>query len=216
VLLLTAPETPLLFMGQEWAAGTPFQYFTDHEPELGRKVTEGRRREFSAFTAFAATGDDTGGLPDPQDDATFAESRLDWTELEREPHASIRRLYAAVLALRGREPALRRSTGTSFDAVALDEDTVAVRRVAEGDAIVVVARLRGAGAVALEPVAGGVAADADWRCLLTTEDARFSAEPEPPVLHLGARPPRIGFSRPGAVVIGARGLHGGTRAGARP
>jgi maltooligosyltrehalose trehalohydrolase len=53
VLLLTAPETPLLFMGQEWAASTPFLFFTDHPPELGRLVTKGRRREFRRFTAFA-------------------------------------------------------------------------------------------------------------------------------------------------------------------
>ena len=49
VLLLTAPMTPLLFMGQEWAASTPFQFFTDLEPELGSLVTDGRRREFSNF-----------------------------------------------------------------------------------------------------------------------------------------------------------------------
>ena len=48
VLLLCAPETPLLFMGQEWAATSPFLYFTDHEPRLGRLVTEGRRREFKS------------------------------------------------------------------------------------------------------------------------------------------------------------------------
>jgi len=52
-VLLVAPETPLLFMGQEWAASSPFLYFTDHHQELGRLVTEGRRREFSRFDAFA-------------------------------------------------------------------------------------------------------------------------------------------------------------------
>ena len=56
MLLLLAPELPLVFMGQEWAASTPFQYFTDHEPELGRLVTEGRRREFARFEAFARRG----------------------------------------------------------------------------------------------------------------------------------------------------------------
>src|SRR5262249_26784144 len=52
-LLLLVPETPLLFMGQEFAASTPFLFFTDHESELGRRVTEGRRAEFAAFAAFA-------------------------------------------------------------------------------------------------------------------------------------------------------------------
>ena len=55
-LLLTAPMTPLLFMGQEWAASSPFQYFTDLEPELGTLVTEGRRREFKDFPEFAEPG----------------------------------------------------------------------------------------------------------------------------------------------------------------
>ena len=52
-LLLLLPEIPLLFMGQEWAATAPFQYFTDHVPELGKLVTEGRRNEFRRFAAFA-------------------------------------------------------------------------------------------------------------------------------------------------------------------
>ena len=62
--------TPLLFMGQEWAASTPFQYFTDLGPDLGRLVTEGRRTEFAAFPEFS----DPGGperIPDPQAEATF-------------------------------------------------------------------------------------------------------------------------------------------------
>ena len=53
MLLLCLPQTPLLFMGQEWACSSPFCFFTDHTPELGRLVTEGRRREFKAFSAFA-------------------------------------------------------------------------------------------------------------------------------------------------------------------
>ena len=70
-LLLTAPFVPMLFLGEEWAASTPFQYFTDHEDaELGRAVSEGRRREFAAF------GWDPSGVPDPQDPATFERSRL--------------------------------------------------------------------------------------------------------------------------------------------
>src|SRR5205823_431831 len=79
-LLLLAPETPLLFMGQELAASSPFQYFTDHEPELGRLVTEGRRREFRSFAAFAEQPE---RVPDPQDEATFRRSQLDWHDAER-------------------------------------------------------------------------------------------------------------------------------------
>ena len=53
VALLASPETPMLFMGQEWAASTPFHYFTDHDPELGRAVREGRAVEFRKYPDFA-------------------------------------------------------------------------------------------------------------------------------------------------------------------
>ena len=74
VVLLTCPMTPLLFMGQEWAASSPFLYFTDLEPDLGRAVTEGRRREFKDFPSFAGAGE----VPDPQAESTFAQSKLIW------------------------------------------------------------------------------------------------------------------------------------------
>ena len=100
-LLLLSPETPLLFMGQEWAASTPFLYFTDHHEELGRLVTEGRRREFERFPAFSDAAARMK-IPDPQDAATFEASRLRWDEVDREPHAAMRRLHRALIALRPR------------------------------------------------------------------------------------------------------------------
>ena len=105
-LLLTCPQTPLLFMGQEWAASAPFLYFTDHDEDLGKIVTEGRRREFRHFLAFVDP-EAREKIPDPQAVSTFETSRLDWSELEREPHASTFRLYRALLGLRRSEPALR-------------------------------------------------------------------------------------------------------------
>ncbi len=102
-LLLFAPETPLLFMGQEFAASAPFQYFTDHDPELGRLVTEGRRREFASFPAFAEHPE---LVPDPQDPATFQRSKLDMAERKR--HAEVYRLYHELLRLRREDPVLRR------------------------------------------------------------------------------------------------------------
>ncbi len=70
-LLLLAPQIPLMFMGDEWGARTPFHFFTSHGPELARAVREGRRREFAAFAGFSALAD---SLPDPNDPATFAAS----------------------------------------------------------------------------------------------------------------------------------------------
>ncbi|HEU0166306.1 MAG TPA: malto-oligosyltrehalose trehalohydrolase, partial [Chloroflexota bacterium] len=69
LVLLSLPMTPMLWMGQEFAASTPFQYFTDHEPELGRNVTEGRRKEFRHFAAFSAPGA-AERIPDPQAEGT--------------------------------------------------------------------------------------------------------------------------------------------------
>jgi maltooligosyltrehalose trehalohydrolase len=100
-LVLTAPYTPMLFMGEEWGAGTPWQYFTDHaDPELARAVTEGRRAE------FAAHGWGGSGGPDPQGEATFLRSKLDWSEPDREPHTGLLRWYRELIALRRARPEL--------------------------------------------------------------------------------------------------------------
>jgi len=100
-LVMTAPFVPLLFMGEEWGASTPFQYFTDHDdPELGRAVTEGRQSEFQSF------GWAPDQVPDPQVEETFARSKLNWTELETEPHAGILDWYRSLIELRRSTPAL--------------------------------------------------------------------------------------------------------------
>ncbi|MFO7955358.1 malto-oligosyltrehalose trehalohydrolase [Thioalkalivibrio sp.] len=101
-LVMTSPFVPMLFQGEEWAAATPFLYFTDHsDADLGRAVTEGRRREFAAFRRDT----DPGNVPDPQSIETFEQSRLDWNEFEREPHADILQWYQALIALRHAHPA---------------------------------------------------------------------------------------------------------------
>ncbi|MDQ1626212.1 MAG: maltooligosyltrehalose trehalohydrolase [Actinomycetota bacterium] len=100
-LVLTAPFTPMLFMGEEWAAATPWQYFTDHqEPALADAVRTGRRHE------FAEHGWAEEDVPDPQDPATLARSCLDWSELDREPHLAALAWYRELLRLRRAEPEL--------------------------------------------------------------------------------------------------------------
>jgi maltooligosyltrehalose trehalohydrolase len=100
-LLLTAPFTPMLFMGEEWAASSPWQFFTSHpEPELADAVRTGRRRE------FAAHGWASADVPDPQDPATFERSKLDWDELGKPGHAEILALYKRLIALRRQYPDL--------------------------------------------------------------------------------------------------------------
>ncbi|MDQ0727547.1 malto-oligosyltrehalose trehalohydrolase [Microbacterium sp. W4I20] len=101
VLTLTAPGTPMLFMGEEWGASTPWQFFTSHpEPELGRLVSEGRKAEFARMEW------DTDSVPDPQDPATFERSHLDWSELSRPDHARLLNLYRELAALRRERPEL--------------------------------------------------------------------------------------------------------------
>jgi maltooligosyltrehalose trehalohydrolase len=93
-LLLCAPQAPLLYMGQEWATKTPFIYFTDHHPELGKLVSKGRKEEFKDFPGFS------GEVPDPQDPETFLTSKLDWAQSERGLHAKTLNLYRDLLSLR--------------------------------------------------------------------------------------------------------------------
>ncbi|HEX3394018.1 MAG TPA: malto-oligosyltrehalose trehalohydrolase [Acidimicrobiales bacterium] len=100
-LVLCSPFVPMLFQGEEWGASTPFQYFTDHgNADLGRAVSEGRRREFAAF------GWDPDDVPDPQDPETFRRSRLDWDELGRPPHDEVLAWHRELLGLRREVPAL--------------------------------------------------------------------------------------------------------------
>jgi maltooligosyltrehalose trehalohydrolase len=100
-LVLTSPFTPMLFMGEEWGAGTPWQFFTSHpEPELGKATAEGRIGE------FAEHGWDAAVVPDPQDPETFTRSKLDWSELEREPHAHLLTVHRTLLRLRRQHPEL--------------------------------------------------------------------------------------------------------------
>lgn len=95
VLTLTAPGTPMLFMGEEWGASTPWQFFTSHpEPELAEATAKGRKAE------FARMGWDESLVPDPNDPATFERSKLDWTELERGDHARLLELYRRLARLR--------------------------------------------------------------------------------------------------------------------
>ncbi len=144
-LLCLAPYTPLIFQGQEWAASTPFLYFTDHNEELGRLVTEGRRKEFAGFAAFVDP-EKVKTIPDPQAEATFASSKLRWEEGAAGVHAQTLALYREALRLRREEKAiLARSDRANWQAVALGENTVAIAYTdtAAGEMCMVVVNLKG-------------------------------------------------------------------------
>ena len=113
-LVLTAPYTPMLFMGEEWGADTPWQYFTDHvEPWLADAVAQGRRDEFARH-GWAAED-----VPDPQDKATFIRSKLDWSQPDQDWHRDMLAWYTELIALRRSRPEL---TDPRLDRVHADYD----------------------------------------------------------------------------------------------
>jgi maltooligosyltrehalose trehalohydrolase len=94
-LVLLSPFVPMLFMGEEWGASTPFLFFSDHlDPAISRATSKGRVKEFEAF------GWRPEDVPDPQELSTFERSRLDWSECRREPHRSLLEWYRGLLRLR--------------------------------------------------------------------------------------------------------------------
>jgi len=97
-LVMASPFVPLVFQGEEWAASTPFQYFTDHEPDLGKRISEGRKQEFATF------GWKPEEIPDPQDETTFSRSRLRWDEIAQPAHAGVLAWYRELIALRQSVP----------------------------------------------------------------------------------------------------------------
>jgi maltooligosyltrehalose trehalohydrolase len=125
-LLCLVPYTPLIFQGQEWAASTPFLYFTDHNAELGRLVTEGRRKEFQGFGAFTDEAS-VKRIPDPQAESTFLASKLRWQEAAADIHAGVRALYREALRLRREEPALREHARSQWHVLDFGEGKLALR-----------------------------------------------------------------------------------------
>jgi maltooligosyltrehalose trehalohydrolase len=131
-LLLLLPQTPLLFMGQEFGAGTPFMYFTDHDEELGRAVTEGRRAEFGGFGGF---GDgDTSWIPDPQDHETFLLSKLRHDEARAGAGKAALAFHREALAIRASDPVLRAARRTAGCITALARDAAVLATMEAGGA----------------------------------------------------------------------------------
>jgi maltooligosyltrehalose trehalohydrolase len=132
-LVMTAPFIPMLFQGEEWGASSPFLYFTDHEdPELGRAVTEGRRREFASFREHGEQ------VPDPQALGTFKRSKLIWAERQQQPHATLLDWHRRLIRLRRETPSL--SDGR-FERLTVDFDEQSAWLVVKRGPIAVVCNL---------------------------------------------------------------------------
>ena len=116
VATLASPFTPMLFMGEEFGASTPWQFFTSHpEPELAEATATGRLEE------FAAMGWDPEVVPDPQDPETFTRSKLKWPEASDGEHARLLDLYKQLISLRRATPELSQP-GFAATSVAFDDD----------------------------------------------------------------------------------------------
>lgn len=177
-VMLFAPETPLIFMGQEFAASTPFCFFTDMPEELGRLVTEGRRKEFREFGAFA---DEhlRDSIPDPQARSTFERSKLRLDERDR--HADVYRLYRDLIQLRTTDPVMQGSGRSLTEAIALGAELLSVRRWIESEELLLIANF---GPETSTPLSD------DWAIVLSTnEDANEPVGDHIPVVSGNATVP---------------------------
>jgi maltooligosyltrehalose trehalohydrolase len=116
-LTLLSPSVPMLFMGEEWGASTPFLFFSDHQdPRIGRATSRGRIRELREL------GWRHEKIPDPQARSTFERSRLLWSELSQEPHRSLLAFHRSLIGLR------RQLTGASLDLTADEPSRTLIMR----------------------------------------------------------------------------------------
>ncbi len=171
-LLLLSPYSPLLFMGQEWNASAPFQFFTDHNEELGRLITEGRRDEFKDFKAFNDP-EFLKRIPDPQSETTFRHSQLDWNETRLEAHAQTLSLYRACLALRGAEMAFRPQDRELYVVLEIAPGLGSIRLTgSEAEWLVLFDLVGGSGGMVLEGSISPSLGD-NWSLILSSNEERF-------------------------------------------
>ena len=136
--VMVSPYLPMLFMGEEYSESHPFLYFVSHgDPGLVEAVRKGRKAEFAEFH-------DQGEAPDPQSEKTFADSKLQWDLLEKEPHKTMLRFYRALIALRKTNPVLKNLNRHHVDATFNDRDqTLLLHRWHEVDHLLVLMNFSG-------------------------------------------------------------------------
>jgi maltooligosyltrehalose trehalohydrolase len=123
-LLLLAPQTPLLFMGQEFGSSRPFHFFADHQENLAPLIHKGRREFLAQFAAYASA-DSQKRIPDPRAPATFAHSKLDFSE--RKTNAPVYRLHKDLLRLRREDPVIAAQDRSRLDGAVLSSDAFVLR-----------------------------------------------------------------------------------------
>ena len=123
-LLLLGPQTPMLFMGQEFAASSPFSYFSDHNADLQQLIDAGRLKFLTQFENVLLP-ESRHAIPSPGKEATFRRSKLDLSERER--HRSVYRLHRDLLRLRRTDPLIARQDRFSLDGAILSPEAFVLR-----------------------------------------------------------------------------------------
>lgn len=212
-LLLLAPNTPMLFQGQEFAASSPFYYFADYGDQVARKVGEGRKKFMAQFPSIASP-EIQAMLPDPADPATFIRSKLDFHE--RLTNAHVYRLHRDLLRLRREDPVLNLPRGAGLDGAVLGDEAFVLRFFADDetlDRLLIVnfgrdLPLRPCPEPLLAPPSGS-----RWAVLWSSEDPQYGGLGTPPL-----DTPTQNWRLPGhaaallhAVPFGTNRLDGGER-----
>jgi len=171
-LTLLGPQTPMLFMGQEFAASARFMFFADHHEELAALVHKGRREFLSQFRAFADEATQQL-VPAPHDEATFVDSKLDWSEAEHNTEALA--FHRDLLQLRACDPVISRQDLAQIDGATLSKHAFVLRWFDEeqGDRLLVInldqeLPLTPPSEPLLAPSHG-----ATWQLLWSSEDPRY-------------------------------------------
>lgn len=173
-LICLTPYTPMLFMGQEWAASTPFQFFTDHNDELGPLVTAGRRSEFSGFPEFNDP-DALTSIPDPQDPATFDRSKLKWDEMQEGVHGQVLALYKECLHLRAQHKALRPKSRDGWLASKFGGAVMLEFQDAEGSFLLLINLWEPCNGH-LSEVNSSILPPGNWQLVMSSNDPRFGGD----------------------------------------
>jgi maltooligosyltrehalose trehalohydrolase len=126
VMLCLCPYTPMLFMGQEWAASTPFKFFTDLPPEIGQHMDQYRIAEFRKY-GFPIDDEVIRKMGHPQDEYTFRSSKLQWSEVSKSPHELCWHLYRECLQLRKHQAIFQNRSKDSWQVKKVGTSMVGIR-----------------------------------------------------------------------------------------
>jgi maltooligosyltrehalose trehalohydrolase len=159
------PYTPLLFMGQEWAASTPFPYFSHLPGDVGAAMASNRIREFEHYGA-AYSREVLSRMPDPQAETTFQNAKLNWSEREKPMHAAVLALYRECLRLRAKHAIFQSAPRDQWKVEKVGDESLAItwrEPAAEWQLLLTLTA-----GISLRPHDGRA-----WQPVLSTNETRF-------------------------------------------